>query len=248
MDAGFIIIKYYNFIQFIFYNYYLYYLFIIYNIFIFIIYIDYSYNIYFQALLRHWRRLGLMDAPRSVLSMTMTMALVPFDCFEEALYYIQLEADLTSHEYPAINDFVTYVRKTWLPLASKVSVYNCPARTNNITESFHNIAGRKFGKAHENVWSFLGNVISNTFSVFLYTNSTKYTSIQVNTNNNNVTENLRKLIIDEELKLKRLKTSEIDGHRRSIKNKIRDNKILEIQKLFAAGRLVNIFYTIYLCF
>lgn len=52
------------------------------------------------------------------------------------------------------------------------------------------------------------------------------------------------MIIDEELKLKRLKTIETGGHRTSIKNKNRDNKILENQKNFAAGRLVNI-YTLY---
>ncbi|XP_071652266.1 uncharacterized protein [Temnothorax longispinosus] len=160
---------------------------------------------YNQALLRRWRRLGLTDAPRIVLSMTMTMALAPSDCFEEALSFIQFEADQISHEYPTINDFLAYVRKTWLPLASKVSVYDCPVRTNNITESFHNVVGRKFSKAHENVWNFL--------------------------------DNLRKLIIDEELKLKRLKTTETNGHRTSIKNKNRDNKILDIQKYFAARRL-----------
>jgi hypothetical protein len=64
-----------------------------------------------------------------------------------------------------------------------------------------------------------------------------------------LTDNLRKLIIDEELKLKRLKTVETNGHRTSIKNKIRDNKILEAQKHFAAGRLVNIhIYSIYITF
>lgn len=50
------------------------------------------------------------------------------------------------------------------------------------------------------------------------------------------------MIIDEELKFKRLKITETSGHRTSIKNKIRDKKILEIQKYFATGRLVNIFY------
>lgn len=97
-----------------------------------------------------------MDAPRIILSMTMIMALVPSDRFEEALSFIQLEVDQISHEYPAVSDFLTYVRRTWLPLASKVSVYDCPVRTNNITESFHNVAGRKFGKTHKNIWSFLG--------------------------------------------------------------------------------------------
>lgn len=57
--------------------------------------------------------------------------------------------------------------------------------------------------------------------------------------NNLLIDNLRKLIIDEELKLKRLKTTETSGHRTSIKNENRDNKILEIQKYFAAGRLVS---------
>lgn len=99
-----------------------------------------------------------MDAPRSVLYMTMTMALLPSDYFEKALSIIQLEVNETSLKYPGINDFMAYVRKTWLPLASKVSVYDCPARTNNITESFHNIAGKKFGKAHDNIWNFLGNI------------------------------------------------------------------------------------------
>ncbi|XP_067208655.1 uncharacterized protein [Linepithema humile] len=160
---------------------------------------------YNQALLRHWRRLGLMDAPRNILSMTMSMALVPSDCFEEALSFIQFEVDQISHEYPAVNDFLTYVRKTWLPLASKVSVYDCPVRTNNITETFHNIAGRKFSKSHENVWSFL--------------------------------DNLRILITDEEIKLKRLKTTETTKHYTTIKNRNRDNKILKMQNYFATGRL-----------
>ncbi|XP_071568435.1 uncharacterized protein [Temnothorax nylanderi] len=158
-----------------------------------------------QALLRHWRRLGLMDAPRNVLSMTMTMALIPSDCFEKAFFLIQLEACQILGKYPAVNNFLAYVRNTWLPLASKVSVHNCPVRTNNITESFHNIAGKKFGKSHGNVWDFL--------------------------------DNLRKLIVDEELKLKRLQTGEISGYRTSLKNKKRDSKILEAQRAFAAGRL-----------
>lgn len=109
-----------------------------------------------------------MDAPRNILSMTMNMALIPSDRFEEALSFIQFEVDQISHEYPAVNDFLTYVRKTWLPIASKVSVYDCPVRTNNITETFHNIAGRKFSKSHENVWSFLGNVLINIFFHFIY--------------------------------------------------------------------------------
>jgi len=53
------------------------------------------------------------------------------------------------------------------------------------------------------------------------------------------------LIIDEELKLKRLKTIETSEYRTNIKNKTRNNKILEIQKYFAAGRLVNIYLVLF---
>jgi len=95
------------------------------------------------------------------------MALIPSDCFEE-LSFIQLEVNQISHEYPAINDFLAYVCKTWLPLASKISVYDCPARTNNITESFHNVVSRKFDKVHGNVWNFLGNVALLIFFLILY--------------------------------------------------------------------------------
>lgn len=45
------------------------------------------------------------------------MALVPSDCLENALFFIQMEFDQIFHEYPALNDFIAYARKTWLPLA-----------------------------------------------------------------------------------------------------------------------------------
>lgn len=52
------------------------------------------------------------------------------------------------------------------------------------------------------------------------------------------TDNLKKIIIDQEIKLRRLKTTEISGHRTNIKHKHRDNQILKIQSFFTAGRLV----------
>lgn len=47
------------------------------------------------------------------------------------------------------------------------------------------------------------------------------------------------MIIDEELKLKRLQTTEADRRRASIKNRWRNRKILAAQKDFAIGRLVS---------
>ncbi|XP_076655114.1 uncharacterized protein LOC143360286 isoform X2 [Halictus rubicundus] len=53
---------------------------------------------------------------------------------------------------------MTYMRRTWLNIASQVSVHNCPVRTNNIAESFHNIACQKLGKQNINIWAFLEKV------------------------------------------------------------------------------------------
>ncbi|KAL0114889.1 hypothetical protein PUN28_010429 [Cardiocondyla obscurior] len=87
--------------------------------------------------------------------MTMTLPLLPPDMFQEALLIIQTEADRLSNEYPDILQFMSYLRLTWLNMASKISTYHCSARTNNIVESFHNIAAQKLGITNINVWTFL---------------------------------------------------------------------------------------------
>jgi len=85
-------------------------------------------------------------------------------------------------------------------------------------------------------WLWTAPVI-NTFFRYIY-------KVNKLIKNSLLLDNLQKLIIDEELKLKRLKTIETSGYR-TIKNKNRDNKILEIQKYFAAGRLVNIYLVLF---
>ncbi|XP_018392706.1 PREDICTED: uncharacterized protein LOC108771268, partial [Cyphomyrmex costatus] len=107
------------------------------------------------AVLRQWRKLRLSNAPKIVLSMTMTLPLLPPDMFQEAMSIIQIEADILSCEYPDILQFTSYLRRTWSNMASKISTYGCPVRTNNIVESFHNIAVQKLGTRNINVWTFL---------------------------------------------------------------------------------------------
>lgn len=108
-----------------------------------------------QAVLRRWKALGLMAAPRKVLGFTMALPLAPVDAFEEGLQIIQEEADLMSTEYPAVLHFTVYLRRIWLPLKEKVSVFGTPIRTNNFVESFHYVLFRRFGGIHPNIWQFL---------------------------------------------------------------------------------------------
>lgn len=123
--------------------------------------------IFFQAVLRKWRKLRLLNIPKTILSMTMTLPLLPPEMFQEALFIIQTEADLLSSEHPNILQFMSYLRLTWSNMASKISTYCCPVRTNNIVESFHNIAVQKLGTTNINVWTFLGNVFKYFVSMFI---------------------------------------------------------------------------------
>lgn len=97
--------------------------------------------------------------------MTMTLPLLPSNMFQEALLIIQTEADQLSNEHPDILQFISYLRLTWLNMASKISTYCHPVRTNNIVESFHNIAAQKLGTRNINVWTFLGNFYIKIFFI-----------------------------------------------------------------------------------
>ncbi|XP_067209849.1 uncharacterized protein [Linepithema humile] len=85
----------------------------------------------------------------------MALPLSPIDAFEEGLQIIQEEADMMSAEYPAVLHFIMYLRRTWLPIKDKVSVFDTSIRTNNFVESFHFAILRKFGGIHPNIWNFL---------------------------------------------------------------------------------------------
>ncbi|XP_018377361.1 PREDICTED: uncharacterized protein LOC108770307, partial [Trachymyrmex cornetzi] len=88
----------------------------------------------------------------------MALPLAPADMFEQGLQIIQDEADAMSAEYPVVLQFAVYLRRIWLPLKDKVSVFGTSIRTNNLVESFHFVIFRKLGGIHPNIWIFLHNL------------------------------------------------------------------------------------------
>lgn len=88
--------------------------------------------------------------------MAMSLALAPAEMFLEGLNLMQVIAHEVSDNYPNILLFMEYMRKTWLPISKKISVYGCSIRTNNLVESFHNILSQKRKMPHPNLWVFLG--------------------------------------------------------------------------------------------
>ncbi|XP_071653199.1 uncharacterized protein [Temnothorax longispinosus] len=110
-----------------------------------------------QSILRKWRQLKLTNAPKTLISMAMSVPLVPHIKFEEAFAILQRTADNMCDDHPAVLQFMSYMRNTWQNISEKVSVYNCPVRTNNLVESFHNQASKHFGK-HTSLWIFIDNL------------------------------------------------------------------------------------------
>lgn len=88
--------------------------------------------------------------------MTMSLPLVTENRFEEAIRIIEDVSNSGSYDDSKISQFLNYLRNTWLPMASIVSVSDCPIRTNNDVESFHSTVIKKMGGRHPNIWVFLG--------------------------------------------------------------------------------------------
>ncbi|XP_071652601.1 uncharacterized protein [Temnothorax longispinosus] len=116
----------------------------------------------FSAPHRKWNHLGLRNSPSVILSMTMTIPLLPEQYFTKAYHILCNTCEENDPDYEKIKEFLIYVEKTWLSKALKISVYECPVKTNNAVESFCNVINKKLGDHHPNMWLFLeklGNVI-----------------------------------------------------------------------------------------
>lgn len=182
--------------------------------------------------MRRWKALGLTTAPRKVLGLTMALPLAPATVFEQGLQIIQEEADMISAEYPAVLQFTVYLRRTWLPLKDKVSVFGTSIRTNNFVESFHFVIYRKLGGIHPNIWNFLRMY----YIIFIIATAFVHYHISIFSRYDFFTDNLSDLITDQEISIARL----VEGH--SVKrvrvrhNTIRDKRIAEAQSLLTSGR------------
>lgn len=106
---------------------------------------------YNQALLRKWKRLSLHQAPRDILWMGMSLALLPSQFFEAGIACMQASADLIAADYPRILEFMAYMRLQWLPRANIVSAYRCPIRTNNQLEAFNRQLPERISGPRRNV-------------------------------------------------------------------------------------------------
>lgn len=178
--------------------------------------------------MRKWRQLGLKNAPRKLLTMVMSVPLAPHTLFEECFTILQYVADAMFNDYPAVLQFMTYLRKTWLSVAKKVSVYGCPVRTNNLVESFHNTISKKFGSPHPNVWIFIGWYFVVIIQLIYAINIAVICLY--------IADKLQKVIIDQEIDLRRLQNNLQARRRRSRADKEKDNIILQKQKDLVENR------------
>lgn len=101
--------------------------------------------------------MGLRYANDLVLRMAQALPLLETHRFNDGITNIDEEITQFAQPYyvERLRRFAQYIRNTWARLASVVSVYNQPSRTNNYAESFYRHAHRKLGGSRPELFKFL---------------------------------------------------------------------------------------------
>ena len=110
-----------------------------------------------QAIIRYWIRKLRIESNENnnrVLEMALVMLFLPHRRMDEGLTLLGREI-LRSGNARMI-DFHEYWRKTWLPLASAISVFDQEVKTNNISENCNRHLEQKVGR-RQPLWHMLGN-------------------------------------------------------------------------------------------
>lgn len=123
-----------------------------------------------QMVTRKFKHLGLVPPPKQlnhpqwhaltiILKMTWAMALVPAEKFEDAINAIEVEAGAIATEHENIIIFIEYLRRQWLPIAKKVSVYDSTSLQNALTEAMNGQLFRALGGTRPGLLVFLGIIL-----------------------------------------------------------------------------------------
>lgn len=117
---------------------------------------------YNQLLMEKWTRLHLAEAPKDILWMSMSLALLPAASFPAGLLIIQAIADNVANDHPTMLEFLVYMRQQWQPRAEIVSAYRCPLRKNSDLEALNAQLKGQLGGSWRNAFVFLEKL--NVFS------------------------------------------------------------------------------------
>lgn len=112
---------------------------------------------YIQLILRKWIRLELIEVPRDILWMSMSLALIPANSFAEGLALIEAVADIVANEHPRVLEFLLHVRQQWSPRAGIICAYNCSIRKNDDIEALNMNLKQRFAGSTRNGFMLLGN-------------------------------------------------------------------------------------------
>ncbi|XP_057340064.1 uncharacterized protein LOC130677345 [Microplitis mediator] len=110
-----------------------------------------------QAVIKRWQKLKI-KVPDSVLSMYLSVPLLPPECFKEAARCLEEEI----HKVAAIDDnilrFNKYFIDVWLKHPEHVSVFNVSTKSTGGPESFHRHNKTKLGGVHPIVWKLIDGI------------------------------------------------------------------------------------------
>lgn len=102
-----------------------------------------------------WQKLKI-KIPDNVLSMYLSIPLLPPECFEEAARYLDEEVKEVKKIDNNIQKFHDYFKDTWMKHPEHVSVFNLSTRSTGGPESFYRHIKNKLGGIHPIVWKLIG--------------------------------------------------------------------------------------------
>lgn len=70
--------------------------------------------------------------------MSLGLPLASLSHFQDGLTIIQSEADKVAHEVPLVNNYMTYLRRKWIPLSETVNSFYCTERMDPFAETLFN--------------------------------------------------------------------------------------------------------------
>lgn len=115
-----------------------------------------------KALAKTWNNKSIPMEFEYILERAYAVAHLPADKINEGFVHITALVDNLANGngidptiFQKLQDFASYLRRFWLPLADVLSVFQKPVRTNNTCENFHLYAAKGMGE-RPNIYKMLG--------------------------------------------------------------------------------------------
>ena len=104
--------------------------------------------------MKKWDEIGI-DGYDEVSHYAQCLAYLPAERFDEGFQKLRDDIAEISEQVEKFRRFELYMKRTWVPLKTIISVNKRPITTNNLCERYHRELNEKIG-SHPELWLMLG--------------------------------------------------------------------------------------------